>query len=76
MTASRGTDVAQETLARSMGPSTAVAELAAKFEAVARSDFTVIILGETGSGKELVARAVHEYSHTRCRTTCAHRCGP
>ena len=45
-----------------VGPSKAVAELAGKAKLVAKSDFTVIILGETGCGKEIVARAVHCYS--------------
>ena len=45
-----------------MGPSEAVSRLVTRVNQVAQSDFTVVIIGETGSGKELVARAIHEAS--------------
>ncbi len=45
-----------------MGPSEAVGRLSYEVNRVAKSDFTVVILGETGSGKELVARAIHHAS--------------
>ncbi len=45
-----------------MGPSDAVGRLMGEVMRVAQSDFTVVILGETGSGKEVVARAIHDHS--------------
>jgi len=45
-----------------MGPSDAVARLVSEVNRVAQSDFTVIIIGETGSGKEVVARAIYDSS--------------
>jgi len=50
-------------LSKVMGPSDAVGRLISDVNRVAKSDFTVVILGETGSGKELVARAIHHNSH-------------
>ena len=48
-----------------IGQSDALKQVLSKIEKVAPTDTTVIILGETGSGKELVARAVHNMSR-RC----------
>ena len=45
-----------------MGPSDAVTHIIREVNRVAQSDFSVIIQGETGSGKELVARALHQLS--------------
>jgi formate hydrogenlyase transcriptional activator len=43
-------------------------------ETVAPSDSTVLLLGETGTGKELVARAIHERSRRRERTLVKLNC--
>jgi len=45
-----------------LGRSAAMRELFARLARVAPTDSTVLIQGETGTGKELVARAVHEAS--------------
>jgi DNA-binding NtrC family response regulator len=49
-------------LRTTMGPSDAVTRIIREVNRVAHSDFSVIIQGETGSGKELVARAIFQLS--------------
>ena len=48
-----------------IGNSPALEFVLAEVERVAPTDSTVLILGETGTGKELIARAIHNIS-TRC----------
>jgi anaerobic nitric oxide reductase transcription regulator len=45
-----------------LGASPAMERLRGEIDLVARSDYTVLITGETGVGKELVARALHAAS--------------
>ena len=45
-----------------VGRSAALRRLLQQVETVAPTDSTVLIYGETGSGKELIARAVHDLS--------------
>ncbi len=45
-----------------MGPSEAVSRLASEVARVAKTNFSVLILGETGSGKEVVAHTIHQLS--------------
>jgi formate hydrogenlyase transcriptional activator len=50
-----------------VGSSRALRAVLDQVERVARSDTTVLINGETGTGKELIARAVHDASPRRER---------
>ncbi len=45
-----------------VGESTQIKEVISKIHDVAQSDTTVLIVGETGVGKELVAKAIHRLS--------------
>jgi DNA-binding NtrC family response regulator len=58
-----------------VGRSRAIQEVVHKARLVAQSRSTVLIVGETGTGKELVARAIHDWSGQRelplVRVNCA-----
>ncbi|HEY7164601.1 MAG TPA: sigma 54-interacting transcriptional regulator, partial [Candidatus Binatia bacterium] len=45
-----------------VGSSSALKEVLARVSQVAPTDATVLLLGETGTGKELIARAIHKQS--------------
>ena len=51
-----------------VGQSPALREVLQLVEMVATTDSTVLLLGETGTGKELVARAIHNLSRRRSNT--------
>ena len=51
-----------------VGQSPALREVLQLVEMVAASDSTVLLLGETGTGKELIARAIHNCSRRKNRT--------
>ncbi|MDZ4798769.1 MAG: sigma 54-interacting transcriptional regulator [Bryobacteraceae bacterium] len=51
-----------------IGRSPALLSVLRQVETVAPSDSAVVICGETGTGKELIARAIHDLSERRNRT--------
>jgi DNA-binding NtrC family response regulator len=58
-----------------MGTSAAVRRIAEQVKTVAVTNFSVLILGETGTGKELVAAALHRQSERRAKPFVALDCG-
>ncbi len=50
-----------------VGESAALKSVMQQVSLVAPTDATVLILGETGTGKELIARAIHERSNRSAR---------
>src|SRR6201981_1113419 len=57
-----------------IGNSPALKHVLELVETVATSDSTVLLLGETGTGKELIARAIHDRSRRRDRTLVKLNC--
>src|SRR5580698_2855151 len=57
----------ESTGAEIIGESGALKRVLSQVETVAATDSTVLILGETGTGKELIARAIHDVSERAAR---------
>src|SRR5437773_4593967 len=57
-----------------VGNSPALRRVLQLVETVANSDSTVLLLGETGTGKELIARAIHDRSRRKDRTLVKVNC--
>ena len=60
---------------RIVGESAAVQEMLEAAAQVAKTDSTVLISGETGTGKELLARAIHAMSNRQDRALVRINCG-
>lgn len=58
-----------------VGESPAFDAILKQIETVAPTGATVLILGETGTGKELIARAIHQFSDRSERTFVRLNCG-
>jgi len=68
-------DTAPPALARLVGTTSAMKQMRALIERLARSMAPVAIRGESGSGKELAARAIHELSARNDKPFVAVNCG-
>jgi formate hydrogenlyase transcriptional activator len=57
-----------------IGESPALKKVLEQLQTVAPTDSTILVLGETGTGKELIARAIHNLSARRERTLVKVNC--
>jgi formate hydrogenlyase transcriptional activator len=58
-----------------VGSAVSLKKVLSQVTKVARSDSTVLILGETGTGKELIARAIHKRSKREAHAFIGVNCG-
>ncbi len=58
-------DVALQQGREIIGKSNVEENLRKEIELVAKSDFTILVLGETGVGKERITRSIHNHSPRR-----------
>ena len=59
---------------RIIGKSSAITEVVKLAQKVAQSDTTVLLLGETGTGKEVFAESIHQASNRRTKSFVAVNC--
>jgi formate hydrogenlyase transcriptional activator len=64
----------QYNFAEIVGESSPLTEVLRQVETVAPTDSTVLLIGETGTGKELIARAIHNLSAREERTLVKLNC--
>jgi formate hydrogenlyase transcriptional activator len=62
-----GESIPQHNFKDIVGRSSALSAVLSQVEIVAPTESTVLILGETGTGKELIARAIHNFSSRQDR---------
>ena len=74
LTHARETAAAATRVPELMGVSEAIADLRRAIERAARAPFAVLIEGESGVGKELAARAIHQLGPRRDRRFCDVNC--
>ena len=58
-----------------MGDSSKIREVHKSVEKVAKTDFSVIINGETGAGKEIIANSIHNFSNRKNKPMISIDCG-
>ncbi len=58
-----------------IGTSPAIHKIFSDIERISNSDITALIIGETGTGKELIARAIHQASPRKDRKFVVQDCG-
>jgi two-component system response regulator PilR (NtrC family) len=65
----------EDTFQGMIGRSKVMKEVFERIEKVAKTDSTILIMGPSGTGKELVASAIHKLSNRRLRNRVSVNCG-